>query len=181
MKLLSPLKFTVMKILLVYPKRECNTSGFLNFFQQFFNKPHNHSRELLEISIQLPITWDRKFCNLNHNKLLTKDLKWADYVVIKADLQQRSSTLNIINKCKVAGKKVIAEGTLFDSQLNNFEQVDHLILNQATFDPLVRDMEQNNPKRIYIGTFRKNKLQRTAYSLLGFSNYFSRSIHTFSV
>ena len=169
-----------MKILLIYPGKENNSKGFEAFFQKHFNKPAEAPRELIEISIQLPITWERKLRDLNKEKLNTKELEWADYIIIKADLQQRNSTVSLIEKCKQAGKKIIAEGALFNSQPADFENVDHLILNLATFDPFVRDIEDNTAQRIYNADFRKEKLRRTAYSLLGFSGYFSRNIHTFS-
>lgn len=169
-----------MKILLIYPEKENNTKGFEAFFNKLFNKPTEDPRELIEISIQLPLTWERKLLDLNQKKLDTKELEWADYVIIKSGLQQRPSAINLIKKCKQAGKKIIAEGELFDSQPNAFEDVDHLILNQATFDPFVRDVESSSTKRIYRTLFLKEPLQRSTYSLLGFSGYFSRNIHPFS-
>nr|WP_321484602.1 hypothetical protein [uncultured Draconibacterium sp.] len=169
-----------MKILLIYPEKENNPKGFEAFFQKLFNHTTEDPLELIEISIQLPITWERKLCNLNQEKLNTKDLEWADYVIIKADLRQQASTIKLIEKCKTAKKKIIAEGALFDSQPADFENVDHLILNQATFDPIVRDMEENTIQRVYNANFRKEKLRKTTYSLLGFSAYLSRNIHPFS-
>lgn len=169
-----------MNILLIYPGKENNSKGFEAFFQKLFNNSTEDPLALIEISIQLPITWDRKLIDLNQQKLNTKDLEWADYVIIKADPKQRTSTIKLIEKCKAAGKKIIAEGELFDSQPTDFENVDHLILNQVTFDPFVRDIEDNTAQRIYSADSRKEKLRRTAYSLLGFSGYFSRNIHTFS-
>ncbi|WP_319230875.1 hypothetical protein [Draconibacterium orientale] len=169
-----------MNILLIYPEKENTSKGFEAFFQKLFNKTTEDPRELIEISIQLPITWERKLRDLNQKKLNTKDLEWADYVIIKADQRQRTSTVKLIEKCKSAGKKIIAEGVLFDSQPADFDNVDHLILNQATFDPFVRDMEDNTTKRIYNAYYSKEKLRKTAYSLLGFSDYLSRNIHPFS-
>lgn len=169
-----------MNILLIYPEKENNSKGFEAFFQKLFNKKTKDPLELIEISIQLPITWERKLRDLNQEKLNAKDLDWANYVIIKADPRQRTSAVKLIEKCKVAGKKIIAEGELFNSQPADFENVDHLILNQATFDPFVRDMEDNTTQRIYSADFRKEKLRKTAYSLLGFSDYFSRNIHPFS-
>ena len=169
-----------MNILLIYPEKENNSKGFEAFFQKLFNKTTEDPLELIEISIQLPITWERKLRDLNQKKLNTKDLEWTDYVIIKADQRQRTSTVKLIEKCKSAGKKIIAEGALFDSQPADFENVDHLILNQATFDPFVRDMEDNTTKRIYNADYSKEKLRKTAYSLLGFSDYLSRNIHPFS-
>nr|WP_319271053.1 hypothetical protein [uncultured Draconibacterium sp.] len=169
-----------MNILLIYPEKENNSKGFEAFFQKLFNNTTEDPLELIEISIQLPITWERKMRDLNQEKLNAKDLEWADYVIIKADSKQRTSTVKHIEKCKAAGKKIIAEGELFDSQPADFENVDHLILNQATLDPFVRDVEDNAAQRVYSTDFRKEKLRKTAYSLLGFSDYFSRNIHPFS-
>ncbi|WP_321370293.1 hypothetical protein [uncultured Draconibacterium sp.] len=169
-----------MNILLIYPKTDCQTKGFSALFQRFFKQQTEEPRELIEVSIQLPLTWERKLVDLNQEKLNSRLLEWADYVIIKAGLKQRESTVLLIEKCKQAGKKIIAEGELFSAQPNDFENVDHLILDQATFDPFVRDVELNTTKRIYSKAFRKVEIRKTAYSLLGFSGYFSRNIHPFS-
>ncbi len=169
-----------MNILLIYPKTDKQTKGFSALFQRFFKRQTEEPRELIEVSIQLPITWERQLVDLNQEKLNPKIMEWADYVIIKAGTKQRASTLRFIEKCKQAGKKIIAEGELFDAQPNDFEDVDHLILNQATFDPFVRDVESNSAKHIYSTLFIKEPLLRSAYSLMGFSGYFSRNIHPFS-
>ncbi|WP_347839483.1 hypothetical protein [uncultured Draconibacterium sp.] len=169
-----------MKILIIYPKKEKEAKGINAFFQNRFSRNNEETKALIEVAIQLPITWERKLLDLNHQKMDVKSIDWADYVLIRADLNQLRSTKQLIEKCKLAGKKIIAVGELFSMQPNDFEQVDHLILNEATFEPFVRDVEESQPKRIYDSLFLKEPFRKSAYSLLGFSAYFSRNIHPFS-
>ncbi|WP_297085679.1 hypothetical protein [uncultured Draconibacterium sp.] len=169
-----------MNILLIYPKKDEKPKGLSALFQKKLRPKHEDTKALIEISIQLPITWERKLLDLNHQKMDVKSIDWADYVLIRADLNQLRSTKQLIEKCKLAGKKIIAVGELFSMQPNDFEQVDHLILNEATFEPFVRDVEESQPKRIYDSLFSKEPFRKSAYSLLGFSAYFSRNIHPFS-
>lgn len=169
-----------MNILIISPKADNNPKGFSSIFQRFFQYPKEEPRELIEIAVQLPLTWERKLIDLNREKLVRKTIEWADFVIIRAGLKQYKSAKKLIEKCELAEKKIIATGELFDSRPYDFEHVDHLILNRTTFDPLVRDIECNTTKRIYNAAVRKEQLRKTAYSLLGFTGYFSRNIHLFS-
>ncbi len=59
------------------------------------------------------------------------DIKWADYVFIGAMSIQKESVIRIINKCKKLGAKVVAGGPLFTSGYEDFNNVDHFVLNEA--------------------------------------------------
>ena len=83
--------------------------------------------------------------------LTEKDLAWADCAFISAMVVQRESARRIVARCKEAGLRVVAGGPLFSSEHEQFEAVDHFVLNEAelTLPPFLDDLAQGRPKRVY--------------------------------
>ena len=169
-----------MKILLIYPEKTDSKKGVYTLLNRLITTKKSEPIELIEISIQLPITWERKLVNMNLNKLESSDIAWADYVIIKADDSQAKSTLQLVKKCKQAGKKIIGEGALFRAH-NNFENIDHLILSDTEVKHFIADLEAENTKKFY--PFRLLKKEDAAensyFSLQGFSRKFQRNLQLF--
>jgi radical SAM superfamily enzyme YgiQ (UPF0313 family) len=84
-------------------------------------------------------------------KLAEKDLAWADCVFISSMTIQRESARQIISRCKEAGLKIVAGGPLFTGEYEQFEEVDHFVLNEAelTLQPFLEDLERGCAKRVY--------------------------------
>jgi radical SAM superfamily enzyme YgiQ (UPF0313 family) len=99
----------------------------------------------------LPKEWPKKLVDVNVTKLGEKDLAWADWVFISAMALQRDSARQIIACCKEANLKVIAGGPLFTSEYDQFEDVDHFVLNEAelTLPPFLEDLERGCTQHIY--------------------------------
>ena len=72
-----------------------------------------------------------RLVDVNVANLTEKDLEWADYAFISSMVVQRKSARQIIERCKNAGVTTVAGGPLFTSEHENFELVDHFILNEA--------------------------------------------------
>lgn len=170
-----------MNILIIYPEKESNKKSLFQRLLSGFQSSHQEPLELLELSIQLPITWDRRLVDLNTDKLRQKDVDWADFVVIKASCNQESSALTLLKDFKNMAINTIGEGELFSTDPSRFEEVDHLILNGASMHALVSDLESNKAKHIYFPLMlKRHRNPYPDYSLLGVSSYFSRNIQTFS-
>ena len=88
---------------------------------------------------------------MNVAKLTKKDLVWADCAFISGMVVQRESAREIIARCKEANLKVIAGGPLFTSERDQFEDVDHFVLNEAelTLPPFLADLEKGCARHIY--------------------------------
>jgi radical SAM superfamily enzyme YgiQ (UPF0313 family) len=141
-----------MKILMVYPQYPVTFWSFNYVLKIISKKAAYPPLGLLTVAGMLPENWDIRLVDLNIDKLRTKDLEWADYVMISAMLIQKESVLEILNTCRRMGKKTLAGGPLFNSTPDEYlPLVDHLILNEAeyTLPPFLSDLEKGTAKKVY--------------------------------
>jgi radical SAM superfamily enzyme YgiQ (UPF0313 family) len=128
----------------------------------------------------LPSAWEKRLVDVNVAKISEKDLAWADCVFISGMVVQRESARQIIARCKEAGLTVVAGGPIFTSEHEQFDQVDHFVLNEAevTLAPFLRDLEQGCAKRVY-ATSEFPDIQKTPvplWELVDLKRYASMNI-----
>ena len=94
------------------------------------------------------ITWQKKLVDLNVEPLEDKHIAWADMVFLSAMIVQKKSAQEIINRCKMQGKKIVAGGPAFTTQHEEFSGVDHFVLNEAevTLPLFLNDLEKGQPR-----------------------------------
>ena len=169
-----------MKILIVYPEYPKTFWSFNHFFELFSKKETFPPKELLHLSILLPITWERKLVDMNTRKISKAELQWADYILISANEGQYDSTLKTIKSCCSRHKKIVASGPLFTEYAEEFEGVEHLLLDniEITLPELVHDLENQKTKKVYHSNpfFEIRKFTESYYSLTSISDNFSRNI-----
>lgn len=140
-----------MKILLVYPEFPDTFWSFKHALKFIRKRAVLPPLGLLTVAALLPRSWEKRIIDLNIDQLTTSDLAWADYAFVSAMAVQRTSAQQAIDRCKQAGLKVVAGGPLFSTEFEQFEAVDHFVLNEAelTLPPFLADLEQGCPQRIY--------------------------------
>jgi len=140
-----------LKALLIYPEFPDTFWGFKHALKFIRKKAALPPLGLLTLGAMLPKEWSKRLIDINVRRLTEKDLEWADVVFISGMVVQRESARQAIARCKKAGLKVVAGGPLFTSEYEQFEEVDHFVLNEAelTLPPFLADLEQGCPKRIY--------------------------------
>ena len=140
-----------MKVLLVYPEFPDTFWSFKHALKFIRKKSAYPPLGLLTVGAMLPKKWPKRLLDLNMCKLSEKDLAWADCVFISAMAVQRESARQTISRCKRQGLKVIAGGPLFTSEYEEFEDVDHFVLNEAelTLPLFLADLERGCAKRVY--------------------------------
>lgn len=140
-----------MKILLVYPEYPDTFWSFKYALKFISRKASFPPLGLLTVAAMLPKEWEKKLVDMMVTKLSDSDIEWADYVFISAMSIQKESVKKVIAKCKRLGVKIVAGGSLFTTGYKDFEDVDHLILNEAeiTLPSFLEDLKEGSPKHIY--------------------------------
>ena len=140
-----------MNVLLVYPKNPDTFWSFKHALRFIFKKATNPPLGLLTVASLMPPQWDKKLVDMNVSTLRDRDLDWADYVFLSANTIQKKSVAEVISRCKEKHVRIVAGGPLFTSSYDEYEDVDHLVLNEAeiTMPRFLEDLEKGKPKRMY--------------------------------
>lgn len=140
-----------MKVLLIYPEFPETFWSFKHALKFIRKQASLPPLGLLTVAAMLPAQWEKRLVDLNVRKITEGDLAWADMAFISAMVVQRTSAQQVIARCKAAGLQVVAGGPLFTAEHEQFEEVDHFVLNEAelTLPPFLRDLEQGCAERVY--------------------------------
>jgi len=140
-----------VNILLIYPKFPDTFWSFTYALRFIRKKSAYPPLGLLTVAAMLPEEWPKRLVDENIDELRDEDLAWADLALVGAMAVQRKSAVNIIDRCKSKGLKIVAGGPLFTAEPNAFEQVDHLVLDEAelTLPVFLEDFINGRPKKIY--------------------------------
>jgi len=135
---------------------------------------------LVTVAAMLPQDWEKKLVDMNTTRLRDKDIKWADYVLVSAMVVQRESVKQVISRCKKLNARMVAGGPLFTSECEDFEEVDHLVLDEAeaTLPPFLEDLERGCAKHVYRSEERPDisKTPLPLWSLLDMKKYATLSV-----
>jgi radical SAM superfamily enzyme YgiQ (UPF0313 family) len=137
--------------LLIYPEFPDTFWSFKHALRFIRKKASSPPLGLLTVASMLPPDWAKRLVDLNVAKLTREDLAWADYAFVSGMTVQRDSAHQIIARCKEAGVRVVAGGPLFTTEYEQFEAVDHFVLNEAelTLPPFLEDLQKGKAKRVY--------------------------------
>jgi hypothetical protein len=95
----------LMNILLVYPEYPPTYWSFRYAVRFQRRKASFPPLGLLTIAPLLPPKWNKRLVDLNTERLLDRDLQWADLVFISAMIVQSESAHEVIRRSKALGKK----------------------------------------------------------------------------
>ena len=169
-----------MNILLVYPQYPDTFWGFKHALKFISKRASTPPLGLLTVAAMLPDKWDRRLVDMNVDNLTDNQIKWADYVFISAMAIQGKSVREVIARCKQYGVKTVAGGPLFTSSPEEYDDVDHLVLNEAeiTLQIFLDDIEAGLARHVYSSEQRPdiNNGVIPQWSLVDMSKYFSMNI-----
>ena len=140
-----------MKILLVSPRTPDTFWSFKHAVRFVSRKASMPPLGLLTVAAMLPPEWQLKLVDLNVERLKDEDLRWADYVLLGAMIVQKESVHEIMARCAVWKKTVIAGGPLFTTGHEAFPEIQHFVLGEAEeiMPQVVADMQSGRLQAIY--------------------------------
>jgi len=147
-------KVFVLNILLLYPEIPRSIIQFPDMTKVINKKSAFPPLGLLTIASLLPNEWNQKLVDLNTASLNDKDINWADYVFISAMNVQAETVRELISRINIHEKKIVAGGPLFTHEHEEYNGVDHFILNEAeiTLPQFLEDLKNGSPQSIYKST-----------------------------
>ena len=169
-----------MKVLLIYPEFPDTFWSFKYALSFAGKRAALPPLGLLTVAALLPPDWSLKLVDTNVRPLTEQDLAWADCAFISAMVVQREAARRLVAQCRQAGLRVVAGGPLFSAEHEQFEGVDHFILNEAelTLPPFLEDLTQGCPRRLYtsdtVPDIRQTPVPR--WDLLDLKRYASMSV-----
>jgi len=143
-----------MRLLLIYPEFPDTFWSFKHALQFIRKRASLPPLGLLTVAAMLPAGWEQRLVDLNVCKLTEQDLQWADMAFVSAMVVQRDAARSVIGRCRAAGVTVVAGGPLFSGEYQQFEDVDHFVLNEAelTLPQFLADLKQGSAKHVYTST-----------------------------
>lgn len=169
-----------MNILLIYPKFPDTFWSFKYALKFVHRKAANPPLGLLTVAAMLPDAFQKRLVDVNVEDLTDEALSWADMAFIGGMAVQRNSARQIIARCKAAGLKIVAGGPLFTSEYDQFEDVDHFVLDEAerTLPAFLADLEKGCAKHVYetTGFCDLRRTPAPMWELINLKDYASMNI-----
>lgn len=140
-----------MNILLVFPETPTTFWSFHHALKFVSKKSSEPPLGLLTVAAMLPESWECHLVDLNISPLTDTQLEWADYVFLSGMNVHLKSMKSVIRRCNEKGVKVVAGGPACTTDPQEFQGVDHFILNEAelTLSQFIEDVRNGSPKTYY--------------------------------
>jgi radical SAM superfamily enzyme YgiQ (UPF0313 family) len=169
-----------MNALLVYPAYPDTFWSFKTVVKYVSKKAAFPPLGLMTLGAMLPKDWNLRLVDVNVRALTDEDLEWADLVMVGAMLVQQESAREIIARASAMGRTVVAGGPLFTTSHEQYEGVDHFVLDEAemTLPPFLEDLARGAPRRIYRSQEKPDISQTPipAWHLVDFADYVTMSV-----
>jgi radical SAM superfamily enzyme YgiQ (UPF0313 family) len=169
-----------MKILLVSPRVPDTFWSFKHALRFVSKKAGEPPLGLLTVAAMLPAEWEKTLADLNVRELTDSEIAHADYVFLSAMSVQEASAKAVIERCNRLGTKIVAGGPLFTSRHDEFEGVDHFVLNEAeiTLPLFLEDLAHSRAQHLYTTTQWADITMTPAplWELIDFRQYASMNI-----
>ena len=170
----------VTNILLLYPEYPDTFWSFKHALKLISKKAVYPPLGLLTVAAMLPGEWDKRLIDMNVQRLNDSDIEWADIVFISAMAVQKKSVKKIVDRCRAFGVKIVAGGPLFTASYEEFDGIDHFVLNEAeiTLPLFLDDLKKGTARHIYSsGEFPElNETPVPLFELANMKRYASMNI-----
>jgi len=141
-----------VKALLVSPVTQENMWDLRHALKAMGKKALHAPLGLLTVASFMPDDWELRVVDMNCRDLSNEAIQWADMVFMSALIAHGHSVLDVVERAHALGKKVVAGGPLFTVAPEEFDFIDHLVLNEGevTFPRFLQDLALGKePNHLY--------------------------------
>jgi len=140
-----------MNALLVYPEFPDTYWSFKHALRFLGKRAAQPPLGLMTVAALLPVAWKKRLVDTNVERLVDRDLAWADVVLISGMHIQRHSLLAIVERCRALGLRTIVGGPIASSLSADELKADHVVIGEAEalIPGLACDLEQGVAAPVY--------------------------------
>lgn len=139
-------------ILLVYPEVPGNTYWSFKYALKFIHKKSSMPPlGLVTVAALFPESCRLRLVDMNVTPLSDQDISWADAVFISAMIVQKTSMELVVERCRNAGKTIVAGGPYVTNNHADITGVDHLLTGEVenTLGDFLEDLERGTALPVY--------------------------------
>ena len=140
-----------MNALLIYPEFPDTYWSFKHALKFLGKRAAQPPLGLMTVAALLPGSWKKRLVDTNVERLLERDLAWADVVLLSGMHIQRESLIAIVERCRQRGLRTVVGGPIASSLSKADLQADHVVIGEAEslIAGLARDLDQGIAAPIY--------------------------------
>jgi len=140
-----------MNALLIYPQFPDTYWSFKHALKFLGKRAAQPPLGLMTVAALLPGAWKKRLVDTNVEKLLDRDLAWADVVLLSGMHIQHEALLAIVERCKAHGLRTVVGGPIASSLPAAELKADHIVIGEAEslIADLAHDLEQGTAKPLY--------------------------------
>jgi radical SAM superfamily enzyme YgiQ (UPF0313 family) len=140
-----------MNALLIYPEFPDTYWSFKHALKFLGKRAAQPPLGLMTIAALLPKAWKKRLVDVNVERLLDRDLAWADVALISAMHIQHPSLAAIVERCRARGLRTVVGGPIASSISAAELKVDHVVIGEAEslIAGLALDLEQGTARPVY--------------------------------
>ena len=140
-----------MNALLIYPEFPETYWSFKHALKFVGKRAAQPPLGLMTVAALLPKAWNKRLVDINVERLLDRDLDWADVALLSAMHIQKDALLAILERCRAIGLRTVVGGPIASSLSPEEINADHLVIGEAEslIGTLAQDLERSIAKPVY--------------------------------
>lgn len=140
-----------MNALLIYPEFPETYWSFKHALKFVGKRAAQPPLGLMTVAALLPQQWDKRLVDINVERLLDRDLNWADVALISAMHIQKDALLATLKRCRDIGLRAVVGGPIASSLSPEEINADQLVIGEgeSLIATLAQDLERGTAKSVY--------------------------------
>ncbi|MGO9638941.1 MAG: B12-binding domain-containing radical SAM protein, partial [Terracidiphilus sp.] len=140
-----------MNALLIYPEFPDTYWSFKHALKFLGKRAAQPPLGLMTVAALLPKAWNKRLVDANVERLLDRDLAWADVALISSMHVQHDSLAAIVERCRARGLRTVVGGPIASSISAAELKADHVVIGEAEslMAGVARELEQGTAKPVY--------------------------------